>query len=462
MFIIVFHGYSIYLLKILFMDVGISYLDFYIPNLYLDIEEFSKYRNINSEKLKKGLGIEKMAFLDVYEDTATMAANALENLIEKNDIDPSGINRIYLGTESALDSSKPTATYAVDMVEQKIGKRVFKHTDVVDMTFACVGAVDVLQNALDYVRVHPEDKVVVIASDFAKYDLESPGEYTQGAGAVALFVESDPQLMSFGAAFGVGFKSAHDFFKPRRQYPVNVETQAYTTDKSLQVYREEPVFDGQFSNQCYQDRIREAYFHYKSKAGIKDNLHNRWSGLIFHLPYASHGKRIFTEIYQLEKDGREPDDNFEQHYDFDTLKTLGKSDEYRTFVQKKITTAQLASGQIGNMYSASIFMSLISELIYKKDHLKAGDRFGFIAYGSGSKAKVFEGHLAKGFASSVDKLQLVERLADRQAIDFKIYEQLHRKALKTSVNQPQHEFVLKNVAGPEDPLVGKRVYEFVS
>jgi hydroxymethylglutaryl-CoA synthase len=443
------------------MDVGISYIDFYIPKNYLDIEEFSINRNINGDKLKKGLGIEKMAFLDVHEDTATMAANALNNLIEKNDMDPLGINRIYLGTESALDSSKPTATYAVDMVEQKFGKRVFKHTDVVDMTFACVGAVDVLQNALDYVRVHPEDKVVVIASDFAKYDLESPGEYTQGAGAVALLVESAPQLMSFSATFGVGFKSAHDFFKPRRQYPVNAETQDYTTDKTLQVYREEPVFDGQFSNQCYQNRIREAYFHYKSKASVNETLHDRWSSLIFHLPYASHGKRIFTEIYQLEKDNRQPDDTSAQIYDFDTLKALAKSDEYRAFVQKKINTAQLASGQIGNMYSASIFMSLISELVYKKDDLKAGERFGFIAYGSGSKAKVFEGHLAKGFASSVNNLQLEERLADRQAIDFETYEQLHRKVLKTSVNQPKHEFVLKHIANPGDPLVGNRVYEFI-
>ena len=443
------------------MDIGISYLDFYIPKNYLDIEEFSKNRNINGDKLKKGLGIEKMAFLDVHEDTATMAANALNNLMVKHNIDPSDISRIYLGTESALDSSKPTATYAVDMVEQKIGKRVFMHTDVVDMTFACVGAVDVLQNALDYVRVHPEAKVVVIASDFAKYDLESSGEYTQGAGSVALLVESEPLLMSFNSIFGVGFKSAHDFFKPRRQYAADKKTQAYTTDKTLQVYREEPVFDGQFSNQCYQDRIREAYFHYKSKASVNETLHERWSSLIFHLPYASHGKRIFTEIYQLEKDNLQPNGASHKLYDFDTLKALAKSDEYRAFVQKKITSAQLASGQIGNMYAASIFMSLISELVYKKDKLKAGDKFGFIAYGSGSKSKVFEGQLLDGFATSVDKLRLKERLANRQAIDFETYEKLHRKALKKSVNQPKQEFALKHITDSGDGLVGRRLYGFV-
>jgi len=219
------------------MKAGISCLSYDIPRIYLDIEEFSRKRGVNAEKLKKGLGICKMSICDTHEDTATMAGNALLKLIQQNKIDPKKINRIYLGTESALDSSKPTATYAVDMVEQQLGERVFANTDVVDMTFACIGAVDVLQNALDYVRVNPTHKAIVIASDFAKYDLESPGEYTQGAGAVAMFVETNPKLMSFEPTFGVGYKSEHDFFKPRRYYPINDEAKSYTADAMLQVYR---------------------------------------------------------------------------------------------------------------------------------------------------------------------------------------------------------------------------------
>ena len=45
--------------------------------------------------------------------------------------------------------------------------------------------VDALQNAIDFVRVNPGKKAVVIASDYAKYELASGGEYTQGGGAVA-------------------------------------------------------------------------------------------------------------------------------------------------------------------------------------------------------------------------------------------------------------------------------------
>ena len=49
-----------------------------------------------------------MSLIDVNEDAASLAANALLRLIENNKIDPTTIGRIYLGTESAIDASKPT------------------------------------------------------------------------------------------------------------------------------------------------------------------------------------------------------------------------------------------------------------------------------------------------------------------------------------------------------------------
>ncbi len=73
-----------------------------------------------------------------------------------------------------------------------MGTNTFLHVDTVDFTFACIGAVDALHNCIDFVRLNPGKKAIVIASDIAKYDLESTGEYTQGAGAVALLVTEKP------------------------------------------------------------------------------------------------------------------------------------------------------------------------------------------------------------------------------------------------------------------------------
>ena len=204
------------------MTFGIEAASYYVPSLYLEIKNLAEKRGIEPAKLEKGLGLHKMALPDVHEDAATFTAESLLKLIQDYNLDPKEISRVYLGTESALDAAKPTATYAVQMVEEflteEFGERVFKHCDVVDMTFACIGAVDALHNALDFVRANPTKKAVVIDSDYAKYELASSGEYTQGGGAVALLV-SEEIANSFTETpiYMIGSGQASDGALPERE-----------------------------------------------------------------------------------------------------------------------------------------------------------------------------------------------------------------------------------------------------
>ena len=169
--------------------VGIDSLAYYVPSLYVDIGELANKREIAPEKLINGLGLKKMATPDYDEDAASIAANSLYRLINENKIDPREIGRVYLGTESGVDASKPTSSYVVEILEEvfakQYGERSFKNCDIVDLTFACAGAVDALQNCCDWVRNGNNRKAIVIASDIAKYELNSTGEYTQGAGSVS-------------------------------------------------------------------------------------------------------------------------------------------------------------------------------------------------------------------------------------------------------------------------------------
>ena len=116
------------------MEVGIDAIQFDIPKLYLSIQELAKNRNIEAEKLTKGLGLQKMSVLDVQQDVITMGANALLKLIEQESIKPSEIAKIYVGTESGVDNSKPIASYLISLIEQKLGANVFQNCDVVDLT----------------------------------------------------------------------------------------------------------------------------------------------------------------------------------------------------------------------------------------------------------------------------------------------------------------------------------------
>ena len=164
--------------------VGIDDIAIHFPKLYMDMRDFADLRGADYGKLNKGLGLKAMAIPDVHEDTATMGANAVMNLIDRNGIDPKNIGRMYLGTESALDGAKPTATYILDMLTQRYseryGKDCLRNCDVVDMTFACIGAVDALHTTLDWVArsTESDERIgIVIFSDNAKVLYISTHQY---------------------------------------------------------------------------------------------------------------------------------------------------------------------------------------------------------------------------------------------------------------------------------------------
>ena len=439
------------------LPIGIDDMACHVPPIYLDLKDLAAARGIPYPKLARGLGLLKMALPDVQEDAATMAAEAIAELLEKNGLRPEQIGRLYMGTESALDNAKPTATYAADMVEKRLGGS-FRHTDVVEMTFACVGAVDALQICLDWVAADRERVAVVVASDIAKYELGSMGEYTQGAGAVAMLVRWNPRLLVLPRTFGVAMKSEHDFFKPIRAK-----------------YTETPVFDGPFSNQCFADRMREALAHFRRQAvaqkffpeGKYAALSDRWARMVFHLPYAFHGKRIFLDEFVRErkaagtwelflaKNKLENHDGDERSF----AKAISKSIGYQRFTNKKLEKAQRASSLLGNVYAASIFFALMStfEADFQEGSKLIGKKFGFIGYGSGSKSKVFEGTVQAGWREVAGRFSLSKKLDDRSPIDFKTYEALHQKKLAQPVAKKKGRFALISI-GSGPTTEGARYY----
>ncbi len=452
---------------------GIDGIHYYVPSLVLPIETLAEARGIEYAKLNKGLGLEGMALCDADEDVVTMAAEAALRLIEEQGIDPAEIDRIYLGTESALDAAKPTAAYIMGIIEarlaSKYGERCLKNCDVIDMTFACIGGVDALLNSADYIRLNPSKKAIVIAADKAQYDLASTGEYTQGAGAVALFISANPKLLVLDQSYGVATKSEYDFFKPRRKFEKSellkaaasllgtnlsprdidallesAEHPFWGSDKpEVELFMEEPVFDGPYSNECYKARTSEALSHLESqRAGF--NLLENWSYMAFHLPYAYQARRMFTEMW-LERlrdadlaalqaelgfpSGESP------NWNGDFVKAASKSTRYRQFINERIEAGERASSKIGNMYTASIFMSLLSTLEVAREEGRdlKDQKIGFVAYGSGSKSKVFSGQFVESWSSAIPRENIFAQLENRTRISFETYEALHRGSAKETV-----------------------------
>lgn len=439
------------------MKVGISSIAFDIPKLHLPITTLAQNRNIEPEKLIKGLGLHKMSFPDVHQDVVTFAANAVYKLIQQENLQPKDISRIYVGSESSLDASKPIASYIVQLLEQQFGEAAFRNCDVVDMTFACIGAVDALQVNLDFIRLNPTKKAIVVATDNAKYDLNSTGEYTQGAGAIAMLLTSNPKILAFSQEVGVSTKGVFDFFKPRRYVAKNdlLNTSENPEwfgilENEIAFYKEQPVFDGQYSNQCYINRITEAYHHYKEITNTTDKLYQSWENILMHLPYCFQARRTFVEIFAQENQLT------------DDVKIISKSTEYLDFVNKTIFPSEIASGQIGNMYTGSIFLGMLSTLCYhyQNESTINNKMFGFIAYGSGSKAKVFEAEIQENWQEAIAQVPLFETLNSSHEIDFGTYITLHKKERTESVLQPKNEYYLDYIENENPVLIGARYYKF--
>lgn len=452
------------------MRTGIDALAFDVSKIHLSIQTLAKARNIEPEKLEKGLGLINMTLPDVHQDTVVLGANALTKLILENDIDLSEISRIYVGTESGIDNSKPIASFLIALMEQKFGENVLAECDAVDFTFACIGGVDALQNCLDFVRLYPDKKAIVVTTDIAKYDLNSTGEYTQGAGALAMLISSNPRIIAFDNQWTVSTKGVFDFFKPYRHVSkeeitgdANNEPWLDNLESEIEIHKDQPVFDGQYSNQCYTDRTRDAYFSLKDLKNTEDSLYHSWENIIMHLPYAFQGRRMLPEIYALDAHKKilSGDEDAVEYQN--KLKELSKTDAYKAFVAKKLQPAEFASSLIGNLYTGSIFMGLLSTLANasdKKIELE-GKKIGFLAYGSGSKSKVFEGVVQLDWKSATAKVQLFENLKKSVEIDFETYEKLHKKELKTSVLQPKQEWVLDRIEKEIPNLIGARYYKWM-
>jgi hydroxymethylglutaryl-CoA synthase len=154
----------------------------------------------------------------------------------------------------------------------------------------------------------------------------------------------------------------------------------------------------------------------------------------------------------------------ESHEEFQILlKQISKSEAYKTFVTSKLKPAELASSLIGNLYTGSIFMGLLSTLTYFFDHNKeiTNSTFGFLAYGSGSKSKVFEGTIQSEWKIALSDVKLFETLAHSFEIDFETYERLHKKEQEKSILTPKQEWVLDRIEKENPNLLGARYYKWI-
>jgi hydroxymethylglutaryl-CoA synthase len=376
--------------------IGIDAIALAVPEGYLDLADLATARGVPAGKFTDGLGVSRMSVARAHEDPVALAATAARRLFATASIDPATIGLCVVGTETAVDHSKPVAAYLHRLLGLPQACRVF------EAKHACFGGTAGLLAALDWIAAGSARgrKALIICTDIARYGLSSPGEPTQGAGAVALIVSEAPRLLALEVGVtGSYAQDVNDFWRP--------------------LYSKEAVVDGHHSVQCYLDALAGAYNGWKAasaEAGLDGEIVRR----CYHVPYGKMAKKAHRHLMQLE----------------------GKSDaEADASYGAEVASSLRLPSQVGNIYTGSLYLALASLLEAEARELE-GQRIGLFSYGSGCCAEYFAGRVQPGAGAFAESLRLAEPLTDRRRYSFAEYEQIRlrdEEVDKRPVNGEAHE-----------------------
>jgi len=330
--------------------VGIDAVEIWTGKLKLDLPEtFAPAQGDDPEKYTKGLGLEASSFPDTYEDIVTMGANAAKRLMDRKGLVPDDIGRIDVATESAFDNSKPVSTYVAGCLEQ-VYDGDFHHANKGERKFACVSGTQSIDDAYNWIAAGRSRgrAALVIATDTALYARDSSGEATQGAGAVAMLIDEEPDLVALSHEQGYGSADETDFLKPQQQFP---------------------SVDGKRSMQVYLARMREALQDFEGQ----DTTHpDDFAYVPFHTPFPGMvrkagllGYRRIVRNTNLESEiaeeiGRQPrEEAYEDREAYEEaiqthMDELKRTDQYRDWYDATIEPTLSISRQVGNWYTGSV------------------------------------------------------------------------------------------------------------
>jgi len=364
------------------MQAGLESLGVAVPPTYIELAELAKARGVAPGKYVDGLGVTRMSVPLLEEDTVTLAARAARMALTSAGCAPESIGMLVVGTETAVDHSKPVSSYVQGLLGLPTSCRVF------ETKHACYGGTAALQLALDWVRSGSAKgkKALIICSDIARYGIGTPGEPTQGAGAVALLVSEQPKLVAFEQGrSGVYAKDVMDFWRP--------------------LYSKDAVVDGHYSVQCYLDALEGAYRAYQESAGDAggEGLYSdRFAALVYHVPYGKMSRKAHRHLRTLDGD-KEPDASLD----------------------RLVGPSLMLPSLVGNIYTGSMYLALASLLTLSREDL-ANKRVGLFSYGSGSCAEFFSGVVQPEAQARVKALGLLDVLERRRALGVAEYEEVMR------------------------------------
>lgn len=357
------------------MKTGIESIGFYSPQYCFDLRKLAAERGVDGDKYIHGIGQSYMAVPPIDEDVVTMGANAAREAIEK--VDASAIDAVIFATESGVDQSKSGAVYIHRLLNLP------STCKVVEMKQACAAGTMGVLSALGMIALNPKSKILLIASDIARYGLNTAGEPTSGAGAIAMVLSANPVIMELDYRHGTYAADVMDFWRPN--------------------YMDEALVDGKYSIRVYLKALTEAWKDYARSTDRTFDDHDRFC---YHLPFTRMGIKAHSYLY----------------------KHCGDSVLDEASLPAQVDASLRYNRLTGNLYTGSAYVALLS-LLESPDEQLAGKRVALFSYGSGCLGIFYSGVVQADYRQYLPANQHKTMLEQRSELGYEQYVSMYSTRL---------------------------------
>lgn len=375
--------------------IGIHAIGIAVPRRYVDMQDLARARGVEPEKYLHGLGAREMAVAEPGEDTVALAALAARRALDAGAVNRGELGMLVVGTETGVDHSKPVASFVHGLLQLPPAMRVY------DTQHACYGGTAGVMAAVEWIASGAADgrAALVICSDIARYGVGTPGEPTQGAGAIAMVISTNPALLELDVGIsGAASTHVHDFWRP--------------------LGRREAQVDGHYSVQCYLEAVAAAYRGWRTRAIDRELVRGggvvseRLARICYHVPFPKMARKAHLHVRRCDLD------------DAGAPWDAAAEDErgLASFTAQVAPSLALCA-QVGNIYTGSLYLG-VAGLLHTQAPALIGQRIGLFSYGSGCTSEFFSAVVARRAAEQIAAAQISELLAARERISIAEYERI--------------------------------------
>jgi len=378
------------------MRIGIESLNIYGCSMSLDQRKLAEARGRDPQRVVRDFLINTRSLNPLWEDVVTMGANAAKPIVENTDSESIGM--LIVGTESSIDFGKPVSTNIAGALGLPTNIRNY------ETKHACYSGIAAVDAAVNWLAsgFNNGRKALVISSDFSREHLKAKEEFVLGGAAAAVLLSDAPKLLEFEPKRkGTWTADIYDTFRP-----------SATTE----------VGNNEVSLYAYMDALEGAWEDYVIKAGGETDFDRDHQWLSYHTPF--------------------PGIAFQAHRTLCNINAPRKKAEVIKDFERRVVPTLQFTRRLGSTYGSSNLVG-IAGLLSGDLELKAGDRMGFYAYGSGAIGEFWSAKLCEGAQAEMRKMDIRNSLDARRSASVEEYESIEcsrNQVAGLSDFSPDHSF----------------------